>query len=193
MTAHVAALLALALALSMDAFAAALGQGACERSRPGWGAALRVGGAFGLAQAVMPLVGWSLGLAFASVIRDVDHWIAFALLGLVGGKMIAEGLKAPENDPCAQAPATGGWALFAAAVATSIDAAAAGVTLNLLAVPVLVACAVIGATTLVLSTGGVLLGGVAGERIGRRAEVAGGIVLICLGFKILAEHLFWGG
>ena len=140
----------------------------------------------------MPLIGWALGLAFAAAIRGVDHWVAFALLSGIGAQMIHQGLKTPEADPCAPARSSG-WALFAAAAATSIDAAAAGVTLGLWTVPVLVSCAVIGATTLLLSTGGVLLGAVVGERLGRRAELLGGAVLICLGFKILAEHLFFGG
>lgn len=183
--------LLLALALSMDAFAAAICRGAAARPRATVGAAAVVGVAFGTAQAVMPLLGWGLGMAFASIVREVDHWIAFALLGLIGARMVQQGLTGDET--CEAAPLAVGWSLFAAAVATSIDAAAAGVTLTLLDAPVLVSCAVIGITTLALSMGGVLLGGAVGAALGRKAEVAGGLVLIGLGVKILVEHQWLGG
>ena len=90
-------LILLALALSMDAFAAALSQGAAARSQATPGGALRIGLAFGAAQGIMPLLGWSIGLAFASVIRDVDHWVAFALLAFIGGRMIREGLVSRDD------------------------------------------------------------------------------------------------
>jgi manganese efflux pump family protein len=182
-------LLLLAVALSMDAFAAALSHGAAARSRPGASEALRVGLAFGSAQALMPLLGWALGIAFISIIRDVDHWVAFVLLGLIGGRMVREGLRA---DNAASAPRSGKWALLTAAIATSIDAAAAGVTLPVLDQPILLACAVIGAVTLILSTTGVFIGKIAGALIGRRAEVLGGLVLIGIGAKILVEHVYFG-
>lgn len=186
------ALLLLALALAMDAFAAALGQGAAARPKPTASAALRVGLAFGGAQAVMPLVGWSLGLAFQSVIRDVDHWVAFALLTLLGGRMVRTGVVA-DGQAAGPAQVYSGWALTAAAVATSIDAAAAGVTIPVLDQPIAVACAVIGGIACLLSVAGVLLGGVCGVLIGRRAEMGGGLVLIGLGCKILVEHLWLDG
>ena len=179
--------LALALALSMDAFAAALCQGV---RRPGPRQALAVGAAFGTAQGVMPLIGWGLGVAFAAAIRDFDHWIAFALLGFLGARMIREGLSREDGD-CA--PTLSGWALLGAAVATSIDAAAAGITLPLLGQPVLVACLVIGLATAAISTAGVHLGGFVGSRSGRWAEIVGGGVLLILGTKILIEHQFLGG
>lgn len=118
-------LLLLALALSMDAFAAALSQGAVAQPHPRVRGALRVGLAFGLAQAIMPLIGWGLGLAFASIIREVDHWIAFVLLVLIGGRMIYAGVNTKPDKSDKVSTATG-WALFTAAVATSVDAAAAG-------------------------------------------------------------------
>lgn len=185
-------LLLLALALAMDAFAAALSQGAAARPRPTVPAALRVGFAFGGAQAVMPLLGWSLGLAFESIVRDVDHWIAFVLLTLIGGHMLRAGLGPGDDDPPTSPGISGGWVLAGAAVATSIDAAAAGITIPLLGPPIAVACAVIGAVAGLLSVTGVLLGGVCGALIGRKAEVAGGVVLIGLGCKILIEHLYFG-
>jgi putative Mn2+ efflux pump MntP len=187
------ALLLLALALAMDAFAAALSQGAAARPNPTASAALRVGFAFGAAQAVMPLLGWSLGLAFESVIRDVDHWIAFILLTLLGGRMVRTGVAADDGTPPGPVGVYAGWALTAAAIATSVDAAAAGITIPLLGQPITVACAVIGGVACLLSTAGVLLGGACGVLIGRRAEIVGGVVLIGLGCKILMEHVFFDG
>jgi putative Mn2+ efflux pump MntP len=180
------ALALLALALSMDAFAAALSQGATGVGR---GAALRIGAAFGFAQGAMPLLGWGLGLAFANILRAVDHWLALIILSALGLKMLreafAEGGEAPKQ--------LAGWALFTCAIATSIDAAAAGLTLPTLGVPILLAVATIGATTAVLSWGGVVIGRAAGQWLGRYAEVAGGLILIGIGAKIFVEHQFLGG
>lgn len=182
-------LLALAFALAADAFAVALCQGASARA--GARGAVRIGMAFGAAQALMPLLGWSAGVAFAAAIRDVDHWIAFTLLALLGVRTLREGLSdAPAA--CEPGASLAGWALFGAAMATSIDAAAAGVTLPTLGAPVLVACAVIGAVTLLLCAGGVLLGAAGGARLGKRAEIVGGVALILIGTKILVEHIFFG-
>jgi putative Mn2+ efflux pump MntP len=178
----------LALALSMDAFAASLSQGAAARPAT-VGVALRIGAAFGSAQAVMPLLGWGLGVTFAPLMRDVDHWIAFVLLTAIGVHMVHAGLAA-DADSKPSVTRLGGWALAGLAIATSIDAAAAGVTIPLLAQPVLATCAVIGIVTFFLSCAGVLLGGALGSVAGRRAEILGGLVLIGLGCKILIEHQF---
>ena len=182
----------LALALSMDAFAAAVSHGVAKRRRSLAMETLQVGLAFGTAQALMPLLGWGLGLAFTSVVRDVDHWIAFVLLAFIGARMVGAGLDANAKTRQASAPAASGWGLLTAAVATSIDAAAAGVTLPMLGPPVLVSCAIIGAITFAMSAAGVLLGSATGAMAGRRAEVIGGLVLIGIGTKILIEHLFFG-
>lgn len=190
-------LLILALALAMDAFAAALCRGATTRA--GVGGALAVGAAFGTAQGVMPLIGWGLGVAFAEVIRSVDHWVAFLLLVGIGGKMLHETLQGDDDDgddgddDYAPAPVMGGWALLGAAIATSIDAAAAGVTLPLIETPILIACLVIAGVTFLLSTAGVLMGAAVGALAGRWATIAGGVALIGIGIKILIEHLFYGG
>lgn len=178
-------LLLLALALAMDAFAVAIAQGA--NARPGAGAAVRIGAAFGLAQGLMPLGGWIAGLAFAGMIQAVDHWIAFGLLAVLGAKMIREGMADGDDD--VRTVPLAGRALFVAAVATSIDAAAAGLTLNEFAVPVGIACGMIGAVTALLCWAGTLAGAAVGEQFGKRAEIAGGIVLIAIGAKILVEHL----
>lgn len=182
-------LLALALALAADAFAVALCQGAS--ARPGWRGAARIGAAFGAAQALMPLIGWGLGIAFATIIRDIDHWIAFGLLGLLGLKTLKEGLTADEQEG-GPTPSLSHWALFGAAMATSIDAAAAGMTLPAFDVPVLLACAMIGGVTLLSSAAGVFIGAASGARLGKKAEVLGGLVLILIGTKILIEHLYFG-
>jgi len=180
--------LLLAVGLAMDAFAAAVAQGASNR--PNLAVALQIGLAFGLAQGVMPLLGWGLGQAFGDLIRAIDHWIALALLGFLGVRMIREGLAAPDDEPVKKLT---GRVLLVTSIATSIDAAAAGVTLPTLGAPVPLACATIGATTAVLSTSGVYLGAVAGNRFGKAAEVAGGLILIGLGLKIFIEHQFLGG
>ncbi|MCA1749101.1 MAG: manganese efflux pump MntP family protein [Parasphingopyxis sp.] len=176
------ALLILALALAMDAFAVSLAQGAAGRMRLGQAAAMAL--IFGAAQGLMPLLGWALGAAFGSWFERIDHWIAFAILSLLGLNMIRQ-----SRHDMRPAPALAGWPLFAAAIATSIDAAAAGVTLPLLGLPIATACATIGAVTAVLCFAGALGGGRIGRGLGGRAELIGGIVLIGLGVKILVEHL----
>lgn len=180
------ALFLLAVALAMDAFAVALCQGAA--ARPSYAQALPIAGAFGFAQAVMPAGGWLLGTAFAGAIASVDHWVAFVLLGGLGIRMAREGFApAPIRPPAL----IGGRALFVAAVATSIDAAAAGITLPTLGVPILLACLVIGGVTTLICYGGALSGARLGTALGKKAEIAGGIVLILLGARILADHMGW--
>ena len=179
----------LALALASDAFAVALCQGAIAKPRP-WRQALRIGAAFGIAQAVAPLLGWGFGVAFAGLIESVDHWIAFVLLALVGGKMLIEGAR---NDPPGEeSKSASGKALFLLAVATSIDAAAAGFTLPTIGVGILLSVAVIGGVTFVLSATGVWIGRISRQALGSRAEILGGLVLIGLGVKILFEHRAFG-
>jgi len=136
----------------------------------------------------MPLAGWGLGTAFDETIRSFDHWVAFALLALLGAKMVREGLQG-EGEP----RPLFGWALASAAVATSVDAAAAGITLPVLGAPVLLACTAIGAVTAVLCFAGVLIGAASGARVGRKAEIAGGLLLVAIGAKIWVGHQFLGG
>lgn len=178
-------LLLLALALSMDAVAAALARGAAVRARRAH-EALRTGLAFGTAQGLMPLVGWAVASAFAGTIEAVDHWIAFTILAVLGLRMIHAGWRAAEQP----AAATGGLAaLLAAAIGTSVDAAAAGVTLPLFGVPVATAALLIGAVTALLSALAVLGGAAAGARLGRNADILGGLILVGIGTRILLEHL----
>ncbi len=187
------ALLLLALALAMDAFAVAIVRGAAGRHRIRY--ALETGLAFGVAQGIMPLAGWAIGSLFMRWIEAVDHWIAFGLLSFLGVRMLVEALSG--EDDAEQAEAAGQsdrlgsywWALFAAAVATSIDAAAAGLTLDLFATPIWLSCLVIGAVTAALCIPAYWFAARIGSRIGHLAEAVGGIVLVGLGAKILLEHL----
>jgi putative Mn2+ efflux pump MntP len=187
-------LILLAVGLAADAFAVALGQGAAVKQHP-WRRALVVGAAFGAAQAIAPLIGWSLTLVLAGLIESIDHWIAFALLAIVGAKMVVEGFR---GDPPGEASdpgkekAAGGWTLLVLAVATSIDAAAAGITLPAIGSPVLLSVIVIGLITFVLSGAGVLIGRAGAKALGAQAEIIGGLILIVIGTKVLIDHHAFG-
>lgn len=173
--------LLLAIALAMDAFAVALSQGA--RFRPGACGALAIALTFGVFQAVMPLIGWGIGAVAFAYIEAVDHWIAFGLLTVLGVRMLGGHVGEAEA-----ARALTGRALLVAGVATSVDALAAGITLPTLDVAPLIAAPLIGLVTVIMSGAGVWLGRVAGDRLGAWAERAGGVILIALGCKIIAEH-----
>lgn len=178
----------LAIGLAADAFAVALSQGAAARTNP-LRTAIIVGLAFGAAQAVAPLIGWALGVAFAGVIESFDHWVAFALLAAIGAKMIGEGNK-PKEEKAEKA--AGGWQLLVLAVATSIDAAAAGITLPTLGEPILVSIAAIGLITFALSFAGVWIGRAGSKALGSNAEIIGGLILIVIGAKVLIDHQAFG-
>ena len=190
----IASLVLLAIGLAADAFAVAVGQGAAAR-RGVWRTALAVGLAFGIAQAVAPLLGWSLGVAFAGLIEAWDHWIAFGLLALIGAKMIWEGNQrdppGEASDPGKERIATG-WTLLGLAVATSIDAAAAGITLPTLGAPILLSIGAIGLVTFVLSFAGVWIGRTGSRALGSNAEIIGGLILIVIGAKVLIDHRAFG-
>ena len=174
----------IAVSLSMDAFAVSICKG-LSAGRPRLGHCLSCGGWFGGFQALMPLLGWLLGVRFQGLIVSIDHWIAFLLLGLIGFNMVREsrGGEAEELDCSFSARA-----MLPLAVATSIDALAVGVTFAFLQVDILSAVLLIGVTTFALSAAGVKIGSIFGVRFKSRAELAGGLVLIAMGFKILLEH-----
>ncbi|MGZ8282680.1 MAG: manganese efflux pump MntP [Allosphingosinicella sp.] len=172
----------------MDAVAVSVAQGAAGRT--GAARTLGIGAAFGSAQGLMPLIGWAIGTAFLPLVRSIDHWIAFLLLGFLGLRMLREAARSEDGAAGVQ---LAGWALLSAAIATSIDALAAGVTLPTLGLPVLLACFVIGLVTAILSALGVMLGALAGRHAGRWAETFGGVVLIGLGLKIFVHHEYFGG
>ena len=175
----------LAVALAMDAFAVAIVRGCVGRAS--WGQCAMVGLLFGAAQGLMPLVGWGLGVAFRDLIAAWDHWLAFGLLAILGARMIRESFGMAEESPAAGALGFG--ALVASAVATSIDAAAAGLTLDTFGFPVALSCAAIAGVTAILSFTGCAAGCRLGPIAGKRAELLGGLVLIALGINLLHEHL----
>lgn len=180
---------ALGASLSVDAFAAALGKGATTRGAR-LPQAVQVGLVFGLFEAITPAIGYLLGRALNGVIADYDHWVAFTLLAAVGLWMIHEALAGADAAPEAAPPATTSfWRLAATAVATSIDAAAVGVSLALMDVSLWMACLVIGGITTIVATAGMLLGRRIGPFLGRYAGIAGGIVLMAIGGAILIQHL----
>ena len=178
----------LALAMSTDAFAAAVGKGSALH-RPHWKEALRTGIIFGTIEAITPVVGWALGRAAAPYVSAWDHWIAFALLGALGLGMIRGGLRAPEVNHADKPRRHGFWLLALTGFATSIDAMAVGVGLALLGVDIVPIAVAIGTATFLMVTVGVMLGRVLGVLAGQRAEVAGGFVLVGIGTAILLEHL----
>ena len=176
--------------LSMDAFAVAVCKGLCMK-RLDARQTVVIALFFGGFQALMPLAGWALGTQFESYITAVDHWIAFALLALIGGKMFWEAFHDDgEEEAC---PAEGFRLdlkeLTMLAVATSIDALAVGITFAFLQVEIVPSVATIGVTTFALSALGVALGHFFGARFEKPASIAGGVVLILIGCKILLEHL----
>ncbi len=180
-------LFGLAVSLAMDAGAVAIGS-SIKLCQVNLGQMLRMSLSFGFFQFIMPVIGWYLGQSVAGKIQNVDHWVAFGLLSLVGGHMIWESIHADTeqkeiNDP------TRGWRLFVLSIATSIDALAVGLSLSLLRISIWLPSVVIGIVTAVLTALGLQLGCRLGNAFGRKMDLAGGLVLIALGVKILVEHL----
>ena len=170
----------LALAMSTDAFAAAVGKGTVLQN-PRWREALRTGVIFGTIEALTPIIGWLLGLAAAKYVTAWDHWIAFVLLAGLGLRMILAGLKVPKEDDSPKPSRHSFWLLAVTGFATSIDAMAVGVGLAFLDVNIVPIAAAIGLTTFLMVTAGVMLGRVLGAVAGKRAEISGGLLLIGIG------------
>ena len=179
-------ILLIALSLALDAFAVSVSSGI---SVPGfgWKQAVKMGIWFGAFQCVMPLLGWSLGSGVSQYIEAVDHWIAFGLLAFIGGKMLLDSLRGGED--AAGMLTLSHLRLLTMAVATSIDALAVGVSFAFMDVRLLPACALIGCTTFVISLAGAFLGRAIPNVSGRRAGIAGGLVLIGIGVKLLLEGI----
>lgn len=171
----------LALGLSMDAFAVSIGLGS-KKAKPTKQMALLAGVYFGIAQGVMPLFGYLGGRGVFGFIADYANWIGFGLLMFIGGKMIFEALSEGIEEDIAQVTHR---VMLMLAIATSIDALAAGFTLTLIEFNALLACVIIGLTTLVFSAAGVVIGEKTGSWLESKAEIFGGVVLILIGFKIL--------
>ncbi len=177
-------LLVIAVGLSMDAFAVSICKGlSVQKVKPKH--YLIVAAYFGGFQALMPLLGYLLGVRFEAMVANVDHWIAFVLLGLIGANMVRESRAEEEKLDDSFTVST----MLLLAVATSIDALAIGVTFAFLGVNIIEAIILIGITTGIISGVGLKIGNVFGSRYKSKAEMAGGIVLILMGIKILVQHL----
>lgn len=188
----VAELLLIAVGLSMDAFAVSVCKGLGMR-RLNVRVALVLALLFGVFQAGMPVIGWLLGSQFLWLIEPVDHWIAFVLLGFIGGKMILDAVRGEEEESGVVDRVVWGEFLMLA-VATSIDALAVGISLAALNVEIVPSVLIIGVVTFVLSLVGVLVGHLFGSRFERPAQIVGGVVLVLIGVKVLLEHVglaFW--
>ena len=180
----------LGVGLSMDAFAVSVCKGLGLR-KLNKKQALIIGLYFGGFQALMPFVGWLLGSQFQKYITSIDHWIAFILLGFIGGKMMIEAVREWNEEEVVDvmdAP-TDHKNMLVLAVATSIDALAVGITFAFLGTPIVEAITIIGITTMVISIAGVVVGNFFGSRYKSKAEFIGGLILVLLGLKILLEHL----
>ena len=176
----------IAIGLSMDAFAVSICKGLKMR-RIDYGQTLLIGLFFGGFQALMPLIGWLFAFKFQNHIESIDHWIAFVLLGFIGGKMIYDSLHHDEEDMPEKFSI---YELFILAIATSIDALAVGIVFALSGgVEIFIAVAVIGLITFMLSVAGVFIGHKFGAVYKTKAEFAGGVILVIIGLKILLEHL----
>lgn len=180
----------IALGLAMDCFAVSLGIGTCPVTL-NRRLVFRITWHFGLFQGGMTLLGWLAGSTVVHLIANVDHWIAFALLAWVGGRMILSGLKKNESECYSEDP-TRGKSLVMLSVATSIDALAVGLSLALMQVRIVESALLIGVTSAVLSLAGLFLGDRLSQRFGKSMEIVGGAVLIFIGIRIIISHVFGG-
>jgi len=180
------ALFIIAVGLSMDAFAVAVCQG-LSMDKVKLRSMVMVGLYFGIFQAAMPLIGYLIGAQFADKIVAFDHWIAFILLGIIGGRMIKGSFESCDEKQ--DAASLQFKDMLPLALATSIDALAVGVSFAFLSIDIAPAVSFIGVTTFLLSAAGVKIGGIFGAKYKSKAELAGGIILILMGLKILLEHL----
>ena len=174
--------------LAMDAFAVSICKGLAMR-KMNYRQAIIIAGFFGVVQALMPALGYLLGTTFASKIAAIDHWIAFILLGIIGASMIKEAFE-DDSDELEDSKLRIGD-LFMLAIATSIDALAVGITFAFFEVSLLTSVTLIGVITFIICIIGVKVGNVFGKKYKNKAELAGGIILILMGTKILIEHLFF--
>lgn len=178
-------LILLSMGLGMDAFAVSICKG-ISMKKMDWKKAIIIGLYFGGFQALMPVIGYLLGHSFESLITNIDHWVAFILLGVIGVKMIKDSFK-DESENCNDNVSF--KTMFVLAVATSIDALAVGITFAFLNVNLMLAISLIGGITFGLALIGTKIGNRFGDTYERKAEVVGGCILILLGLKILLEHL----
>ena len=181
-------ILLIAIGLGVDALSVAVATGVLL-GRPSRSAVLRMSFSFGFFQFMMPLIGWSAGRTVSRLIESFDHWVAFGLLLFVGGKMICDAFREKEAGRAAASDPTRGGTLLILSVVTSIDALAVGLSLALLDAAILYPSIVIGVTAFAMTWAGMVFGGRIGSWLGRKVEIAGGLILIGIGVKILLEHL----
>jgi len=184
-------LLFLAIGLSMDAFAVSICKGLCMKKQSSLKTGFVCGAWFGGFQALMPLIGFFLGTLFAKAIEAFDHWVAFGLLSIIGINMLKEAFEKEKENSCeVEGNDLAFKTMFVMAVATSIDALAVGISLAMAGnVNIVTAVLLIGVITFAMSAIGVQIGNVFGSRFEKKAQAAGGVILILLGVKILLEHL----
>ena len=178
-------IIAIGIGLAMDAFAVSICKG-LSMKKIDWKKAIIIALYFGIFQALMPILGYFLGSTFSSFVQSVDHWIAFILLAIIGGNMIKD---STDDEVEKRNDKVDVKTMLLLAIATSIDALAVGVTFAFFEVNLLLSISIIGIITFVLSFLGVIIGNKFGDKFQNRAELAGGIVLIIIGLKILLEHL----
>lgn len=176
------------IGLAMDAFAVSLTVGMNTKKEDRIKMAVKAGLFFGGFQALMPFIGWALGISFTDYIQSIDHWVAFVLLAFIGGKMFLESFKKDEEDEDIKEYSNKKFIILA--IATSIDALAVGVSFAFLSVNIISSIVIIGLTTLVLCIIAVYIGEVLGKLFKSKAEMLGGLILIIIGVKILIEHIF---
>ncbi len=180
-------LILIALSMAMDAFAVSLAAGTSEftnGSRPKF----RLSFHFGLFQFLLPIIGWLAGTTIERYIQSFDHWIAFALLAFVGGRMLWSGIH-PEADKKQDTDLSRGWTLVLLSIAVSIDALAVGLSLGLIGVSIWYPALVIGVITSLLSLAGLYIGDGLGKRFGSTMEIIGGLILIGIGIRVVVSHL----
>jgi putative Mn2+ efflux pump MntP len=176
---------AIAFSMSADAFAAAISKGVPLR-KPKFSYALKIGMVFGIVEAITPIIGWAIGIVASSFIAAIDHWVAFFILAIVGGKMIFEALKNEHEEKKESHKLS---ILILTAIGTSIDAMAVGVTFALVESNILLMAAMIGGATFIMASLGIMTGHYIGKKAGKIAEICGGICLVAIGAKILIEHI----
>lgn len=176
----------IAVGLGVDAFSVAIGIGAARITKS-WLPVLRLAFAFGAFQFIMPIAGWFAGLSVVDIISDYDHWVAFALLAYVGGKMIKDAFEKETDDE--KADQTKGLPLLLLSIATSIDALAVGLSFSLLKTTIFFPALIIGIVCFLMTVIGMFFGKALAKLFGKKVEIAGGVVLIAIGVKILIDHL----
>ena len=180
-------ILFIAVALGIDAFSVAIGIGAANHQKQWWPPALRLSCAFGFFQFMMAVLGWLAGSTVVGIIEAFDHWVAFGLLVLIGGKMIWEGLEKEETTKTKDQ--TKGFQLLLLSVATSIDSLAVGFSFSVLKNPIMFSAIIIGVVCFIMTAAGMIFGKALAKIFGKKVSIFGGLVLIVIGIKILIEHL----